>query len=367
MDDVFNGHEGQNTVKPVNLNQLLFHSKADSLSFFVSPSQETLNTESIEIFLDDISLQLKIQNHLAIAKILEKGRVNIKKILGSHPDKSHGFFLAEDLQGYVILDQKIDSYCMIGQNFHVRPLLEEIFVNPEFMLINISLYDIKIYRGDFQHLEIVQHYEFDELPKNFNDLSSRLYAPQYLGLIPHKTILALKTIAHKVMDLILYHSLPVIVTGLEEMKTIFLRYFEHSFGVISHLQEDFYEKTCVEITQRCKKFRYVVMDYYSAQLKERLKRMMNSQRLLTDLGDIIKATYAGRVIHLVIPTEMKLWGRLDPLTGKYVLHKRVNKKTSIDILNELADEVIKQGGKIQILGPHFFPQNANVLAILKGR
>lgn len=353
-------------MKPVNLNQLLFHPKSDSLSFFLSPAEGSIDTTDLDLFLDDMIVQLNLQEKAAVSKVFEKCRSQVKKIIKSHPDKSHGFFLAEDLQGYVVLDQKIDPYCIIGQTFHVRPLLEEIFVNPEFMLINISLYDIKIYRGDFQHLEIVQQYEFDQLPKNFNDGSARLYAPQYLGLIPYKTILALKTIAHKVMDLILYHSLPVIVTGLEEMKTIFLRYFDHNFGVISHLQEDFYEKTCVEILDRCKIFRYVVIDYYSAQLKERLKRMMKSKRLLTELPEIIKATFEGKVIHLVIPTEKKIWGKIDIDTGEVVIHKKMNKKTSVDILNELAEEVIKQGGKIQILGPHFFPQNANVLAILKG-
>ncbi len=330
------------------------------------PANGASDTIELDDFFDDMTVQLNLQDKNSVAKVFEKNRTQIKKILKGHPDKSHGFFIAEDLHGYVILDQKIEPYCMIGQTFHVRPLLEEIFVNPEFMLINVSLYDIKIYRGDFQLLEIVQQYEFDQLPKNFNDLSSRLYAPQYMGLIPYKTILALKTIAQKVMDLILYHSLPVIVTGLEEMKTIFLRYFDHNFGVISHLQEDFYEKTCVEITQRCRSFRYVVIDYYSAQLKERLKRMMKSRRLITDIGDIIKAAYQGRIVHLVIPTEKKIWGKIDPQSLKVVIHKKMNKKTSVDILNELAKEVIKQGGKIQILGPHFFPQNTNVLAILKG-
>jgi hypothetical protein len=69
---------------------------------------------------------------------------------------------------------------------------------------------------------------------------------------------------------------------------------------------------------------------------------------------------------LVLPTETKLWGKIDPETGEFSIHKKMNKKTSIDILNQLAEEVIKQGGKIQILGTHFFPENANVLAILKG-
>jgi hypothetical protein len=351
-------------VKPVSLNQLLFHPKSDCLSFF-RPQDGDADTGDLDLFIDDMVTQLKLQEKLAIAKSLERYRTQVKKILKNHPDKSHGFFIAEDLQGYVILDQHVESYCIIGKTFHVRPLLEEVFVNPEFMLVNISLYDIKIYRGDFQHLEIVQQYEFDQLPSNFNAHSSRVYAPQYLGLIPYKTILALQTIAQKLKDLILYHSLPVIVTGLDEMKVIFLRYFNESAGVITHLQEDFYEKTCVEIVERCKKFRYVVIDYYSAQLKERLKRMMKSKRLISDLGTIINATYQGKVVHLVIPIEQKLWGKLDIESGEFAIHKKIT-KSSIDILNALAEEVIKQGGKIQILAPHFFPQNASVLAILKG-
>jgi hypothetical protein len=350
-------------VKPVSLNQLLFHPKSDSISFFQEPLKKDENT--FEIFFDDMLSQLKIQEKFPLAKLLEKSRGQIFKILRAHPESSHGFFLAEDLQGYVMLEQKVEPYCIIGQTFHVRPLLEELFVNPEYMLVNISLYDIKIFRGDFQHLEIIQQYEFDQLPNNFSGNASRIYAPQYLGLIPYKTILALQTIAQKIKDLILYHSLPVIVTGLEEMKTIFLRYFNESVGVISHLQEDFYEKTCVEILQRCKSFRYIVMDYYSAQLKDRLKRMMKSKRFISDLQAIILAAYQGKIVHLVLPTEQKVWGKFDPATGEYTIHKRIT-KSSIDILNELAEEVMKQGGKIQILGPHFFPQNTSVIAILRG-
>lgn len=349
-------------MKPVSLNQLLFHPKSDSLSFFQEPLKDE---SSFTDYFEDILSQIKIQEKNGLAKVVEKNRDKIIKILKAHPESSHGFYLSEDLQGYVMLDQKVEPYCIIGQSFHVRPLIEELFVNPEFMVVNVSLYDIKIYRGDFQHLEVIQQYEFDQLPKNFSGNASRLYAPQYLGLIPYKTILALQTIAQKIKDLILYHSLPVIVTGLEEMKTIFLRYFDESTGVISHLHEDFYEKTCVEVLQRCKHFRYIVMDYYSSQLKDRLKRMMKSKRLVSDLPSIIQAAYQGKIVHLVLPTEQKIWGKFDPSTGDFTIHKRITKQ-SIDILNELAEEVIKQGGKIQILGPHFFPQNTNVIAILKG-
>ena len=168
---------------------------------------------------------------------------------------------------------------MIGNNFHVRPLLEELFVNPEYLVVNISLYDIKVYRGDFHHLEIIRHYEFDQLAI---DMKSRVFSPKHVGLVPYKSIMALKSIAHQVMDLTQYDSIPVLVTGLDEMKTIFLKSFSNSFGVISHIQEDFYEKTCVQILERCKQFRYPVMDFYSARFKEKLIKMLRSKRLLSE-------------------------------------------------------------------------------------
>lgn len=351
-------------MKPVNLNQLLFQEKSDSLSFFQCPLGNG-DIGAVDIFIDDLLNKLIHQEKKSLAKSLEKLRNEIKKIMKSHPDRSHGFFISQNLHGYIILQDKVEPYSVISPTFHVRPILEELFVNPEFILVNISLYDIKIYRADFQHLEIIQQYEFDQLPKNFNDSEARVFAPQYLGLVPYKSALALKTIAGKVKDMILYDSLPVVVTGLDEMKSIFLRYFADTSGVITHFQADFYEKNCMEILERCREFRSAITDYYSAQVKERLKRMMKSRRILTDLGEIINATRSGNVLHLVIPPEQKLWGKIDLFTGEFTIHKKVG-KTSVDILNELAEEVIKQGGKIQILGPHFFPQKSNVLAVIKG-
>lgn len=353
-------------MKPVNLNQLLFHPKSDSLSLYLSPQGKASDVTDVDTFLEEILAQLKLQERNAIYKLFEKSKPQIKKLMKAHPDKSYGFYFADDLQGYVILDQTLEQFYIIAQSFHVRPLLEDLFVNPEFMLVNVSLYDIKVFRGDFKHLEIVQHYEFDQLPNHFSDGQSRVYAPHNIGLIPYKTILALKTIAQKIQDLVLYESMPVIVTGLEEMKTIFLRYFEGPSGVISHLQEDFYEKTCVEIMERCRNFRFVVMDYYSAQFKERLKKMIKSKKIISDLDEITKASFEGRVSHLVLPPEKKLWGKIDTENFQCVIHKRES-KTSVDILNELAEEVIRQGGRIRMLGPHFFPQHATVLAILKGQ
>lgn len=355
-------------MKPVNLNQLLFHPKEPTLSFFCPPLKGQTEGSNLDEFLNDIQSQLLLQGREALCNIVEKNNGAIKKILKSHPEKSHGFFISESLQGYMALENFIEPYCTMGNTFHVRPLLEELFVNPEYLVVNVSLYDIKIYRGDFHHVEILQQYEFDQLPMGLVPMnSSHIFTPTHLGLIPYKTILAIKNIAQKVIDLSLYNSLPVIVTGLDEMKNIFLRYLASLNGVISHFHDDFYEKTCVEILEKCRLFRSSILDYYSARLKDRLKQFIKSKRLISDMGEIIKAAALGKIIQLIIPNESKVWGTINFETYEYEIHKKIQiQNPSIDILNELAEEVIKQDGQILFLGLHFFPKDAHVLAVLKG-
>ncbi len=357
----FLDHEGQK-LKPINLNQLLFHSQSGTTLSFFQPHKADL--VELEPFLSDMQLQLTLRGKSSLAKLLEKNNSNIIKILKNHPEKAYGFFLSEDLQGYIALETTVESYCIIGNSFYVRPLLEELFVNPEYLVVNVSLYDIKVYRGDFQHLEIIQQYEFDQFSI---DMKSRLFSPNHVGLIPYKSIQALKSIAQKVLDLTHYDSIPILVTGLKDTKDIFLKSFSHSNSVISHIQEDFHEKTCVEILEKCKMFRYSVMDFYSVKFKERLMRMVSSKRLISDLGEIVQATMQGKVAQLVLPTERKVYGKISFETGEFEIHKKALKKQhSVDILNLLAEEVMNQGGKIQVLAPHFFPQDSDVLAILRG-
>ncbi len=363
----FLGPEGQLIVKPVNLNQLLFHQKGPCISFFVAPVVKEESETSWEAFFNDMIDQLILQDRHELVKLMAKSKNAVRKVMKTHPEKCHGFFISETVQGFTSLGNTVEPYCTFGTRFHVRPLMEEVLVNPEFILVNVSLYDIKVYKADFRHVEILQHYEFDQFTNKDLGGIPRVFAPEFMGVIPYKSVLAIRAIAKKVMEITLYDSLPVVVTGLDQMKKLFIKHFNDDVAVITHFDEDFYEKTCVEILSKCRVIRPAIMDFYSAQLKERLKRMLKSRKIVTDLEIIVKNVSEGNVIHLVLPVESKIWGKIDLEKGTFELHKKLSKKNmSVDILNELAEEVMRQGGKIQFLGPHFFPENSQVFAVLKG-
>ena len=153
-------------MKPVNINQLLIHPKMDTLSFFMMPFSDLKHHSEIDLLIEKMVSELVVLEKVLLQNLLLKSHQVIKKIMKEHPHKSFGFFISKDLLGYLAIENKTDFYHVVGQSFYFRPVLEELFVNPYFILVNVSLYDIKIYRGDFQYIEITELFEFDQVTKS---------------------------------------------------------------------------------------------------------------------------------------------------------------------------------------------------------
>jgi hypothetical protein len=349
-------------VKPVNLNQLILTPHERSLSLFVGAS-----AKSHQPLYDDICIQLKNSSDLELLSIFENAWPEIVKKIAGNPSQAFGFFLSQKNFFYITLAVNREDFFILGNSFYLKTVIEDTYSHPEFILINVSLYDVKVYKGDFQHLEILQHFEFEEWPKNNGDYQkARFYTPQYLGLLPFKTLFALKSIAQKIQDFLMYYSLPIVVTGLSEIKDIFLRHFKYFSGVISHIHEDFYEKTCAQVLEGCKIFRPVILDFYSLQFKERFKKIVPSHLVVTDSPTMLRALNEGRVQQLILPLNLKIWGQINSDSLSLNLHKERIPLESVDVINELAEIQLRQGGRLQFLTSLFFTQNHFAVAILKG-
>lgn len=346
----------------VKINQLLFHPKSQCLSFFLSPVAKTA-VNAHQSFLEDIQIQLGLQGKKHLAHKFESFHDEILEIASKHPYRSHGFFFSEQLAGYMVLESEVETYCTISSSFHIRPILEEVFVNLEYVLINITATDVRIYQADLTQVEFLKSFEYatsehPSLPWE----QSRISSGDLSQLIPHRTMTNLKNVAQRVMENLQLGSVPVLVSGNETLKGIFLRYYSHPHGVID-LNEDFNEASCIDIMAKMKNHKQTVLDFYSASFKNRLLKLISSGLLVSDLGLVIKATGQDEVLRLMIPSGKNLWGRVNFKTGKYSLAQ--DSGDGEDVLNELAEEVIRRGGKIQYLAHHFFPAGSMCMAILK--
>ncbi len=346
----------------IKINQLLFHPKSQCLSFFLSPLGVS-TTEEHSRFLEDIHIQLGLQGKKHLAHRFENIIEEVIEVCQKHPHRSHGFFLSEQIAGFMILENPVETYCAISSSFHIRPILEEIFVNLEYVLINISPNEVRVYRADLQQVEFIKSFDFANQDNPSLPWEQSVYSMgDYSQLIPHRTFTRLKIVAFQVVESLQLGSLPVLVSGNPTLKEIFLKYFLHSHGVID-LGEDLSDLSCISIMGKMKNHKQEILDYYSANFKARLMKLIQAGQLVSDLQRVIKAAGQGEVLRLMIPTGKNLWGKVNFKTGKFSIAQ--DSADGVDILNELAEEVIRQGGKIQFVSSHFFPAVSTCLAILK--
>lgn len=354
-------------MKPIQISRLLEKDHAECLSLFWSASERNIKSKNISQFIDEICEQLTTdQDKESLILKLKKTTKEIESIVHNHSKDSFAFFISDDMSGFIRLNLLSESFFIVSHKFYTRPVIEEIFENPEFLIVNLSIYDVNVYKGDFKYLEIINQYDFEELNRKPNQLSgSRLFAPKYLGAVPFKTILHIKDIAQKVSDSTYYNNIPVIVTGLSELKSLFMNFLPHRVGFFSQFNDDFYEKSCREILDKSKEYQNTVLDFYSSKLKEKFLKLQKSKTIISDLNEIIKNMKNKEITQLVIPRETKVWGEVCFEKLSYSLHYNDKNKKSVDIISVLVEKALEDEVKITTLESHYFPPGSVVMAIKK--
>ena len=344
----------------LKINQLLFHPKSQCLSFFLSALQETTLIDH-QNFLADILVQLGLQGKKSLAQRYEPLIADVLRISQRHPERSYGFFVSDQVSGYMILESSVETYCTIASSFHMRPILQEVFINPEYMILNISKFEVRLYQGDLNQVEYIRSFEFAKEESACLPWEQARYVTGDLSqLIPHRTFSNLRNVANKIMETMPIGSMPVLITGNETLKNIFQRYYSHAYGSID-ITEDYEEASCIDIMCSMKKYRQNILDFYSNLFKAKILKVINAGLLLSDLGLVIRAVQQGELSSVMIPTGKNLWGTVNFKTGKF----SIGPEADMDILNEIAEEVVRQGGKVHYLSSHFFPKDSFVMGVLK--
>lgn len=339
-------------MKPVKLNQLLFNTGNPCLSFYV-PFAAAMD-----------SLETRIRQRLGKFPVLlaqfEKELPAIHEVLKRHPDDCYGFYLSAQRRGYLLLDHDTPPSVFLGESFHLGPVLEEIFTNPEFALVLLSETEMSLFKGDTRQVELLERHEYSHHaagPHLVYGQTSMVTPSQRRGL---------KQLMLNLHQSALVARLPVVVAGKQELVDTFTRSFEHGHGVVKLHAPHFTELTCPQLLKELPLFRAQVVELHAENFKLRLRGLVRSGRILGEMKQVIQAVADERVLRLLLPERRQLWGQLDIQKAHYEVRGIHPMEGAQDILEDLAEAVIRQGGKIQFLPAHFFPHGSHAMAILRG-
>lgn len=87
-------------------------------------------------------------------------------------------------------------------------------------------------------------------------------------------------------------------------------------------------------------------------------------KLIDDLTKISRAALHGEVKTLFLRDKSEIWGQLDRRSGQISVHPRQLNGKDDDVLDDIACEVIRQGGEVIVLSPRDMPSAGPAAAVL---
>lgn len=284
------------------------------------------------------------------------------------PCKGLALFYSPHLQGFYCTQKSLPAKVVVAESFHLRPLLEHLDKN--------SIYNVLILDSDealFFHCAKGQRQEQHHFVFQEGQSADRIYwrhqGETHSTTLPH--VKSLRGRGKKVNTMFLrwVHSriikepkvnervLFIFTTDLLYLS--FREIFKHSDMVFQRTEpiivadEDSYFNKAEEL-----------MNLRAKKEQERQLFEDQQKNLVVDLQQITKEALRGHIATLYLRKDAEIWAHLYRKSAQFETHPHQQSPQDDDLLDDLACEVIKHGGKVIVLSGNEMPAPVPAAATL---
>ena len=258
--------------------------------------------------------------------------------------KGHiGIFRNKDLFRVLNLPVEVSYTCQVATSFHVKPLLKWLQTDQEFLLLGLNKSSTYLYMGSRQSFRLVDSISFLE---NFDDKTKFSYLNSWIDQITKST------------------KPKLFIAGEKDFAESFQRSLQYKNTseevTISSLDQNNILSICLHI-------RKILAADSSDLIKKALTEFRFAEEENTgrkNIFQISKAVVQGRVRKLIVTDEISIFGKIDKNTGGISIHPCDLDHEDDDILDDLAQMVLKQGGEVVVASKNEIPKGRSILAIL---
>ncbi len=256
----------------------------------------------------------------------------------SSQTQAQAFFLNLKENFHFTLKEDVSPRVVVAESFHLKPLFSAYQSTGPFLAILLSSHSINIYEGN--RLSIEKKASFDlikfssDLKKYESDLSRHLLKTSTIFLI-----------------------------GPRVQQKIFKEHF-----LQFNCQETALESTTLDQVS--------LYDLVKNSFKNRIQAFGNSinkslpllrrqNKVLKDLKQITQAALQGKIKQLLIAKDEIIWGEIKKINTSFIVNRHQANGRDDDILDDIAEETLRQGGSVLYLKRHEMPESSLALAIIK--
>lgn len=273
-----------------------------------------------------------------------------------------GIFRNEKIFRIVSLPIPVEQSCIVATSFHVKPLLKWNQLDRDFLLLGVNEFTASLYRGNQNSLSLIDSLAFETTRK----------------LSPHENIKNLWSknnsknerimrINHWLSDLTKNENIHLFVSGSKEISTL----LKNDFSRLNITKLDSHKCFSTDILpELCGEIRSQLRESAKNDLENSIMEFYYAEDLnitSKNIFQITKAALSGRVQKLIIADGINIFGKIDRTTGGLEIHPVHLDNEDDDILDDLAQEVLSQGGEVVVTTRDLIPKGRPILAILENK
>ena len=279
-----------------------------------------------------------------------------------------------------------DGIAAVADSFHVKPILRVLQQPGRYQLLAVSQKHVTLYEGDRDRLDVVPLNP--DVPKSIvealgGQLDDANASVNRGGSVAHSGMIGgghdnrderdaelerfFRVVDKAVYD---YHGrrgdLPLYLAADVDYHARFQKASHHP-----RLQKEGVRinPDAVEVnTERLRKEMEAIItpaaDAQTAEMVEQYGNAKAQQLGSDDLKKVGEAAAMGRVRLLFIDADQRVGGRVDPTTGGVKLMKETNPDVD-DVLDDLAELVLRNGGDVRVLPGDLHPSDTGAAAIFR--
>lgn len=310
-----------------------------------------------------------------------------------HQDHGLAVFIADNFFHYYRLPLDFEELVVVGDRFHVKPLMPLLNNNGRFYILALSQNQLRLLQGTQHQIDEIDLHKLEDIPESLKEALRYDEAENQTqfrsthsggsagapGSDPgtihgrgvdedeeNQILRFFSQVNRGLQELLHDENVPMVLAGVEYLHPIYQRANSYPHLIEEGISGNPEHMKPEELQEKA----WEIMEPYfhkaQAEAAERYREFSgnNQEQASQDLKEVVKAAYYHRVDSLFVATGYQQWGKYDPESDTVQLHEE-EQNSDEDLLDFAAVHTLLNGGTVFATEPDQVPGNAPVAAIFR--
>jgi hypothetical protein len=255
-------------------------------------------------------------------------------------------FAADGFSGFTSLPFRTKAICVVARSFHVKPLLKWMQREQPFALLLLEAPEARLFQGTISTLEELESLPYREMAESGGTCSA-------LDRAVHRSVRSSRT--------------PLILAGDVDLMASFREFSSYRAIVEQGIADPSVTGNRSSLHQAAVGILEPFLERREEELLSQYRSAERAGRASAQLKEIIQMAVEQKVKHLFVNERMNVWGEIDYSTGTFTYSARQLGSGDDDLLDDLAELVLRNGGAVTVISSDMMPGAKAACAILQGR